>query len=508
MRVGKSHIEAICFILLILDSGKQSLIALTRSRIVLQYAVGRACLTWENCISFWRNFPKELDEVRDFLDTLRKVKTAKFFEVQELARQYSMLKSFPSIKVTIGEHLVKMNEERGDLLAAFVTQWKVASLIADVLKLRGVSDQGIPEGKQFPLISNEIEIAISTDPNDSAYLALESELLTMNALKRAVHHGLELAQRVMLPQIHCTVCMFMLYHLGLAMEVDDSNGKIDWLGTTNNKTVRFVRVFLQGQIAKQHKLTDLIVAFPCQKVDINERVRSFCTEFFGGSEFLINESHEGIPTSGTANRCSFTNVKCSGEERDAFAVRKFWVDVRCPVPKKWDETIIKRYTFETNQALPSITSIAVINKSGETKVAKVAYFEAKLGTFEKKLTAEYKNMKAIIPPNVDVKKWSVSVGDISPEPIIRMIEKVRLAIPNPSFPYGFVWNAFDNQAGVDTPTKITEIVVRICKRIRKSVVLCDRLRALRPFEEKEMLTLQRFRTEGRRQRADSDKIFT
>jgi hypothetical protein len=47
-------------------------------------------------------------------------------------------------------------------------------------------------------------VDISKHPENSADFVLESELLTINGIKRAVHHALKLSQRMEIRQIHCS----------------------------------------------------------------------------------------------------------------------------------------------------------------------------------------------------------------------------------------------------------------------------------------------------------------
>jgi hypothetical protein len=85
--------------------------------------------------------------------------------------------------------------------------------------------------------------------------------------------------------------------------------------------------------------------------------------------------------------------------------------------------------------------------------------------------------------------------DISPEEVTRRIEEVRLAISKKSPPYAVVLGAFSTPPGADVSVKVRECALRICERIRKSVVLCEPLVEFGELREKDKATLQPFRYE-------------
>jgi hypothetical protein len=84
-----------------------------------------------------------------------------------------------------------------EYISAFVTQWKLIALTAEVFKIKKQVIRGLPDNglNRFPFVVDEPPIDLSVWPEDSSYLVLQSELFTEAAMKAMLIESFRLCQR-------------------------------------------------------------------------------------------------------------------------------------------------------------------------------------------------------------------------------------------------------------------------------------------------------------------------
>jgi hypothetical protein len=127
-------------------------------------------------------------------------------------------------------------------------------------------------------------------------------------------------------------------------------------------------------------------------------------------------------------------VKCVKSELLKLAATTFVKDIVTKTENLaigWDEILVTRYQFKTEEPLPAPLSVAEIGR-GQTKViemSKVVCFEDKLRTFKKKLEVTLKKIEAVMPPKKVARRFSKSGMGLSAAPIVRFMRKIADSKP-------------------------------------------------------------------------------
>jgi hypothetical protein len=109
---------------------------------------------------------------------------------------YNDYRNFPSVRARIYSCIVSINMQAQDHISAFVTQWKLTTLTAEVFKIKEQVIRGILANtlEGFPFVVAEPPIDLSVWPEDSLYLVLQSELFTEAAMKAPLIESFKFCQ--------------------------------------------------------------------------------------------------------------------------------------------------------------------------------------------------------------------------------------------------------------------------------------------------------------------------
>jgi hypothetical protein len=127
-----------------------------RCNYVLQYAVC-SCYFEKNGFRPFFDYLKSMPEVKQLYTKLEKAHSGTYqTQIMALLDVYKEYCDFPSIRAKIYAAIVQLNAANDDFSPAFVTQWRLCALIAQVFKLKGHVVDGIPTNgwQSFPFVSD------------------------------------------------------------------------------------------------------------------------------------------------------------------------------------------------------------------------------------------------------------------------------------------------------------------------------------------------------------------
>jgi hypothetical protein len=195
-RLYDARVEAVGFLLWLIEREQRIRPNVTRIRLALQFAVCDSYFVSGPVIPFWNHMPRTVKSISDYYDKLvSSVKNCSLYEneIVALLNVYGQFRDFPSIRGRIYSHIVDVNNKNGDKIAAFVAQWRLCALISDVFRLKNEEVEGLSQAP-FPFIVDEPPIRLADHPSDSQYLVMYSPMFNEVFLSRALEKALELCQ--------------------------------------------------------------------------------------------------------------------------------------------------------------------------------------------------------------------------------------------------------------------------------------------------------------------------
>jgi hypothetical protein len=524
--------EAIGFIMWILDQEKRIRPSMTRCRLAIEYAVCTACFS-TGASPFWEFLPSELSrEVAGFYERLLKGmnsdKTVLYEnQVRELLKLHNEFKNFPSIRGRIYGYIVRLNEEHGEHCSAFIAQWKLSALIAEVFKLRGQVIAGIPpEGSAgFRFIVNEPEVDLSEYPEDSRYLVLQSDMFTEEYFSDVSQKAVDLCQQAGVHWLIGDVTEVLFNYLekqrqfvllnALYKRVKDSFAE---LSKSESIHLGFARIFVTGKAKEKLQFSEAIHMFKyTPTADLGRRKTLDASTTEAGSKYeavvmkmdgltrfiqaytkpLIGPDLPGLkqavqPILETTDQkfCQIIDVKCIRADLLKLAATTFIKDVMGR-DRGWDNVMVQRYIFETQAPLPSCIPVVEIKHCTIHEITKSVYYEEKLKRFREKLKAVVHRIRAVLPPPRVAKLWSHVVLGLSIAPILKFVAKIMG--PQLNQPY-YIWvrDVFTGAATEDAPPRIAIIIHEIRDLFAQALKLVEPLIAISAWLPGDQDMIKRF----------------
>jgi hypothetical protein len=506
-RFLRARSEAIGFIQWLLAREREVRPLMTRCRLAIEFAVCNAYFSSGPCIPFWKHLPPELARVADVYERLVRAMNVQRPEtrVRELLRLYADFKDFPSIRALIYTHIVEVNKDTKDFGAAFVAQWKLCALTAEVFRLKGVNVVGVPpEGiRGFPYVVNEPPIDLTAYPPDSSYLVLESDFFTETAIGTAMKSALEICRTAGMAWVIGDITKIIFEHLeqqrrfdvlkDLYQQVQMAFAELD---TTESVQVGFARILATGKTAEKLGFTDAIRTFPRFRIDPSSLARpdkargytAFVSEYCKpliGRDGLFRLEDDGEPIVDVPKKTSLQiiAVKPVRSELTRLDARTFTKDVQ-GVDQGWSEPIVRRYTFTTEAPLPACASVVDVRVTDTrmTYIAKAAYYESKLRKFRDKLSKTVRDLAAVLPPKAVAKVWTRSVLGLSALPIVKFLRKVAEASTDKGVGYYVLLkDAFTGTAITDAPAKISQLILEIRDLFIDGIKIAEPLAEISPI---------------------------
>jgi hypothetical protein len=501
----EARANAIGFIMWLLDKEAAVRPEMTRCALALEYAVCRsAVIDREPCTRFWSYLPKQLKDLETSYDSLLKAKSVGGpyeNQIQELLRVYHKFKNFPSIRACIYEDIVRINQQNQDFPSAFVAQWKLSALIAEVFKLRNEVLEGIPQtgNKAFRFVVNEPDVDLSVYPEDSSYIVLQSERFNEEALSNSLQDAMKLCQQASLHWLIGDITEILFTYLEkqrrftLLNELYDSVRKsFVELQKTESARIGFARIFCSGVAAEKLQFTDAVHAYARvtgeKQEGYTQFVSTYCKPILGkGLLFRLEDDAEPLLAPPRQNMCQIVYVKPDRQQLLQMNATTFRKDV-LGIDAGWDKPIVRRYLFETDAPLPGCSSLVHVKSSETITILKSAYYRDKLTKFRDCFAEVIENIEAVLPPAKMAKTWGKSISGVSASPIVRFMRKIADAQPK-SHPYYCLVRSVLSGEKDESPAPIAALIQEIREMFIHGIRVTERVAMTSPLlpGEKELM---------------------
>ena len=430
-----SRNEAIGFLLWLMKLEAKRRVNRARCDIALQFSICNVFFEKrDNFITFWQYLPPGVEKAGILFNKLDKaMKVSDLYENQLIALLdiYEEFKDFPSIRAKLYAFMVELNKANEDYPAAFIAQWKLSALIAEVFRLKKEKILGIPPTGMaaFKFIVNEPPVDISGWEKDSAYLVMESKLFNEEYLSQSLQEAMALCQRAGMHWLIGDVTEILFDYLEKQRQFSLLKTLYERVMTSfaslqvdEHSQVKFCRIFVAGPSSDRLQYTDVLRVLPYQgEQAIQEYIMKRLSKLLVKVRNIpvnnqpIFQSQTGI--------CQMISVKCDPEEIANLNVRNFTMFF-LGKDQGWDKPLVQKYTFVAASPLPACVSLVKVASHTVTDITKTDYFETKLKRFRDNYIKVVNNIEAVLPPPHMVKAWSNSVIGLSATPILRQMSKI------------------------------------------------------------------------------------
>jgi hypothetical protein len=392
-------------------------------------------------------------------------------------------------------------------VSAFVAQWRLTALIAEIFKLKHQVIRGIPtEGLAgFPFVGDEPGIDLSVWPKDSQYLVLQSHLFTEASMKNALVKSCNLCEQAGLYWLVGDITEIVFTYLEQHRQLKDLQELYDSvkeafveLQRTESKQIGFCRIFTCGKTVAKLKFTEAIHSYPRDKLDDSESghskfVAGYCKRgALLGRDGLFRLEDDAEPlTQPRNNICQICPVKCVARELARLEAHTFIRDV-IGTDQGWNQPMVRRYVFQTESALPSCVAVAQVASYTMTEIAKVQYFEDKLTSFRTKLQITVDNIGAVMPPKQVATLWGQSVAGLAATPIVKHMNKLLTAHLVRAPCLFMLREVFNGTVMNDSPENIAQLVIEIRDLFIRGIHHIEQLVVFAQVSQSEKATVETF----------------
>lgn len=468
-----------------------------RCNIALRYAV--CCSFFENnqFMPFFKYLRSEMcsvDQLYQQLVSAISSVTVHEVQVKELLKLYQEYKDFVSIRAQIYAKIVELNRVNGDYAPAFITQWRLCGLIAEVFKLQKQQVDGIPAAgfQAFPFIYDEPSIDLNYGAAKARYLLWESELFTENYMAVALKEALSLSQMAGINWVTRQVTEYLFDFLekrrefelltSLYNSVTDAYAA---LTKDDSPQVEFSRVFV-GEGVREKAGCSEVIRISAMSKRLELPILKQCPDVN-----LIPD--EGRPlTSCDPNAVQVVKVNYRFEDLHALKVEHFYKDVVIDQNCKWESPFVERFTYTTEYPLPGCVSVASIVQTNSEKISREAYYREKLCKYKSKYSSLIESISAVLPPKRLIEQWSMCVLGISTQPVLKLMSKIADAkLEDGGRPYyWFVLqeNIVDGAVSPDAPQALRDLAKQVWKMLKASIPIIGQTQKLnKPTPDEEQM---------------------
>jgi len=414
-----------------------------RCYIALQFAFVNAFFQFKEKFSrFTHHLQPELqnsDEIVSRLLSSLSNSTLYFQKVLNLLKIYEEYKGFPAIRGRIYQYLIEINKENYDFFAAFVVQWKLCSMIADVFRHKKIIVDGIPTNgsEGFKFIGSEPPIDFSQDQSNSNYLMMEGDMFTETYLADALKNSLVLCQAAGFHWLTGPVTEFLLKFLEMRREfvsLQETFGKITdsytELAKSEKSKIQFYLLSFRGPISKELGIRDIVYA---STPNLNENLKTQIASFRGStySETVTIEMSQTPPDFSTNIECETHSIvrvyklRHSHQDLLDMNVNKFWYDEQI-FAQNWKDISIRTHTIITMHSLPGPASSCEIKEHSHVEICKEDAYVMYLSRNLDKLRKLVQDFQAVVPPNKLKHLWGKWSLGLNTEAMIDLLRKIVL----------------------------------------------------------------------------------
>lgn len=501
----ESRNEAIGFLLWLMNLEAKRRVNRARCDIALQFSVCNVFFEKrDNFITFWQYLPPGVEKAGILFDKLNAaMKISDLYENQLIAllKIYEEFQNFPSIRAKLYAFMVELNKANEDYPAAFIAQWKLSALIAEVFRLKKEKILGIPQTGMaaFKFIVNEPPVDISGWPSDSAYLVMESTLFNEEYLSKSLQEAMALCQQAGMHWLIGDVTEILFSYLEKQRQFSLLKTLYERVMTSfaslqvdEHSQVKFCRIFVAGPSSERLQYTDVLRVLPYQgEQAIQEYIMKRQAKLLVKVR-NIPVNNQPIFKSDTGI-CQMISVKCPPEEIANLNVRNFTMFF-LGKDQGWDKPLVQKYVFVAESPLPACVSLVKVASHTVTDITKSQYFETKLKRFRDNFIKIVNNIEAVLPPPHMVKAWSDSVMGLSATPILRQMNKIFNTPKPEEHPYYILARKLIvGEKEPDVPSQIQSVIHEIRNLLVGSMRVINAASMVSSLQPQESAELQDYR---------------
>jgi hypothetical protein len=477
--VTKVNEYALAFVHFLIDAETEANGNFARCTFGLQYALIDTFFQTDNFRSFLSHLPGPIAPVQRLeADLLKTRSSSRDVLVGEFLRIYPKYRAFPSIRAKIYEHIVSLNEAARDYLAAFVTQWRLCAIIAEVFRVRGTRVAGVANlgFASFPYIFDEPPIDLSGLSADAVLFVTESEMFTVEYFAAAMQKALELCGRANLNRIVRTVTENLFDYLEVKREY-----------------------------SLLTKLYDVVMLAYDQLTQSEGLGIEFALDSAGGEERITVKTVAGEERIGllaaltdagrrsTADQETGQKVSCAREDLMNLKVSNFSKDEFKAPDCDWKQVYAMRTHYETEYPLPHISSVAVVKSSRVEQITKKDFYVKKLREFYDNLQAMITSIEAVLPPEKYRPLWPQCPLGMNTHPVLVEMGKVLEPSNEPeNAPFAFVLSEHTADPTPDLDSELLAISDDTWDLLYDSISVLDYTQNLNKPEQVDQESLVKF----------------
>ncbi|EAX86023.1 hypothetical protein TVAG_047470 [Trichomonas vaginalis G3] len=386
-----------------------------------------------------------------------------FKNVENLKHNFTYVENVQGAMYLVVKQMEKINEENGDFLAAFLCQWRICAMIANVFKLRDQVVDGIPlsGSEDFPFLYDNYESKTNFSIlQDTAYLLLEGDMFTEQSFFQEMQKAMELCQKANLNWIIGQITEHHLKYLEnhrmfdtlveVYMKIANSYGALyNDLEKGNQQKHFFYLVCFRGQIRTDLKRKNTIQILPKGgEKDFKDMITKAYLDIIWCSEDpLFIEDEKKIIFEKNKSYIQMIPVDADKIDMENLKVCNFTLDV-LKEEKDWDDVYVIRHQFITgkkglkaneftNTYLPGMVSNAEIGVHTTTQITRKQYYMMYLNEYYEEITSQVEEFRAVMPPKKLEHMWTKWSLWLNTKLLMRLISKTLEENPS-SAPLAFV----------------------------------------------------------------------
>ena len=375
-----------------------------------------------------------IDEMINSLKTSWLTSPIYFKRIIDLLNSYQMVQTVKGAAYLQYKEMVNINTQNNDYCAAFICQWRLCALIAEVFKLRKQVVDGIPpEGAAaFPYIPSDFFKELPSLP-ESGYLLLEGDMFNEKTIADELITALDLCKKAGLHWLAGSITEFLLDFLEAHRLFDSLQSVFQTisqsytvLAQNDIPALEFYLVLFRGPISSKLTRKDTIQLLAQGTLENYKKMLKEAEPgiiFEGDEKELFFTRKEKPPKDQSV--CQIIQVRYVLNELIDLNAKTFMLDL--PQEEKgWKDIFDIQYVFKINGSLPGPVSNIEIDKDIHTyKITKQQFYLDELKSYYDQVSEKITEFRKVMPPTkleTQWTKWSLGLNTDS------LLEKIKLTL--------------------------------------------------------------------------------
>jgi hypothetical protein len=498
-KLAEARVYGIGFVRWLMQTEKQKRQNMHRCTCALQYAVCACYFKSQNFKPFFDKLP-ESRSVSALFAALSKARQLTLYhrqilELLDVARV--AYRHFASIRAKLYSVVVSINKKNGDFVSAFIMQWRLCALIAEVFKLREEKVDGIPINgfAGFPWVEEEPQIEPNHYGRDSTFLVMESPILKEDyyekALLKAFRFLTQSSFRVIVTQISNLIFDFLERRRRFDELKDLYNTVAEvykgMSGRSNEPTIEFSKVAVGDALCDTLGFREAITLTPTkQRRELNP-LRSVA-----GVQVVPKSPTMSLKETG--RKMQIVKVHCILKDLLGMRVNSFYKEVVDNPTAGWDEPYVRRWVFQTDLPLPNCVGTVKLERAKNRRVTKHEYYDRQLKALLARLQTLAGGISAVLPRKKMWEKWESCPLNINTKPVLDEMGKVVTAVKgvgeDPCYYFIMQEHAEGREAMADVPEDLRASARDIRQCVKDCIPLLTKVHDLQRPAPEEILSLR------------------